>query len=231
MSHPLSPDELKSLYGESYVKAFVSKQSRKRLANLITFMPLRSSYCVADYGCGSGMLVPWIAPHVAAYSGVDFSPEFIKTAQQQFPATHFPNASFYCARIQDFCNENLEKFDVAFAMDFSEHVYDDDWKDILVHIRKSLKPTGILYLHTPNADFLIEKMKQYHIILKQFPEHIAIRTPEENFALLNSSGFTTINTRLLPHYLLLLKPLHVFSHIPIIGKYFKARIFIEAKQP
>ena len=58
-----------------------------------------------------------------------------------------------------FRNKNIRKFDLGFAMDFSEHVYDKQWIEILKSIRKSMKPDGKLYLHTPNFDFFLEKMK------------------------------------------------------------------------
>jgi hypothetical protein len=45
-------------------------------------------------------------------------------------------------------------------MDFSEHVYDDDWLKILSSIKNSIKSGGSLYLHTPNSLFFVEQMKE-----------------------------------------------------------------------
>ena len=53
---------------------------------------------------------------------------------------------------------------------------------------------------TPNADFFLERMKDKGILVKQFPEHIAVRTPEHNVALLSEAGFRIEHVRLLPHY-------------------------------
>ncbi|MCK4695894.1 MAG: hypothetical protein KAT74_09035, partial [Candidatus Cloacimonetes bacterium] len=64
-------------------------------------------------------------------------------------------------------------------------------------------------------------------IFTQFPEHIAVRTPEHNASLLREADFIEIQVRLIPHYNIL-RIVHPLSYIPILGKYFKARIFIEA---
>jgi len=63
-------------------------------------------------------------------------------------------------------------------MDFSEHVYDEEWREILRGIRSALKPTGRLYLHTPNAEFILEIMKARNLILARQPEHVAVRTAD-----------------------------------------------------
>jgi 2-polyprenyl-6-hydroxyphenyl methylase / 3-demethylubiquinone-9 3-methyltransferase len=230
MNQALSPDELKSLYGEEYVNNFLRKQSVKRISTLLPLIELKSDYHVADFGCGSGMLMPLVAPTVATYTGVDFSETFIHAAQQLTPVALKEKVQFHCATIQDFCATHANTYDAGFAMDFSEHVYDDDWKDILISIYQSLKPGGKLYIHTPNAQFLIEAMKQRNFILQQFPEHIAVRNIQQNTALLEAAGFSITSLRRLPHYVPLLKPLHLLSFLPWIGKYFKARIFIVASK-
>jgi 2-polyprenyl-6-hydroxyphenyl methylase/3-demethylubiquinone-9 3-methyltransferase len=229
MTKTNSSGDLKALYGDEYVNAFAQNQSLHRIAKLLKFVTLHPKDHVADFGCGNGMLMPLIAPAVASYTGVDFSEAFIAAANQRNESGAWNNVEFHCASIQDFCKNQPQTYDKAFALDFSEHVLDDDWKDILIHIRQSLKPGGKLYLHTPNADFFIERMKQHNIILKQFPEHVAVRNAEQNIVLLKASGFCVANICMLPHYLRILKPLHIFSFLPGIGKYFKARIFIEAE--
>lgn len=107
------------------------------------------------------------------------------------------------------------------------YVYDESWLCNLKSIRKCLKPNGTLYLHTPNSEFFIEKMKERNFILRQFPEHIAVRNIVENTVLLEQAGFKVNSIRLLPHYNIL-RFLHPLSYIPFIGKWFNARLFIEA---
>ena len=112
-------------------------------------------------------------------------------------------------------------------MDLSEHIYDVEWIQILEKIRKSIKPDGKLYLHTPNAEFFLERMKSRNFIVKQLPEHIAVRSPEHNASILREAGFKIRHIWLIPHYNIL-RIVHPLSYIPVLGKYFNARIFIEA---
>ena len=223
----LSDQDLKKLYGKQYVDSFEQKQSKYRLERLIKQMDLKGTYKVADIACGNGMMMPLVADQVGQYVGVDFSEEFIKAAQRKRDSLSIANAQFELSDIVDFCSANKSVFDVVFAMDFAEHVYDKDWARILCAIKECLKPNGKLYLHTPNGDFFLEKMKANNFIVKQFPEHIAVRSQEQNRAILEKCGFRVNTMKLIPHYNIL-RVLHPLSFIPGIGKWFKARIFIEA---
>ena len=221
-----SEKQLKQLHGEEYVESF-NKQSPLRLIRLIDYIKVNSTYSVADYACGNGMLMEFIAPKVKSYTGIDFSEPFIRAANEKKEKLSIKNAEFVCSDIKEFCQLRENIFDVGFAMDFSEHVYNEEWAQILKSIKKSLKQNGKLYLHTPNAEFFLEKMKSKNLIFKQFPEHIAVRTPEKNASILRESGFNVEHIWLIPHYNLL-KLVHPISYIPGVGKFFKARILIEA---
>lgn len=217
--------ELQGLHGAEYVAAF-AKTSPYRLGRLVDSMVMDAEDEAVDFGCGDGMLMPLVAPRVKQYTGVDFSPEFIAAARRRQMQLRSDNVELFTGKIIEFCNERPASFSLAFAMDFSEHVYDDDWLDILRSIRTSMKPDGKLYLHTPNADFFVEKMKKSNFILKQFPEHIAVRSVDENLDLLLKAGFRLGKLQLMPHYNVL-RHLHPLSRLPLIGKYMKARIFLE----
>lgn len=221
-----SEEQLKQLHGDEYVESF-NKQSPLRLIRLIDYIKVNSTYSVADYACGNGMLMEFIAPKVKSYTGIDFSEPFIRAANEKKEKLSIKNAEFVCSDIKEFCQLRENIFDVGFAMDFSEHVYNEEWAQILKSIKKSLKQNGKLYLHTPNAEFFLEKMKSKNLIFKQFPEHIAVRTPENNASILRESGFNVEHIWLIPHYNIL-KLVHPISYIPGVGKFFKARILIEA---
>jgi len=220
-------EELIKLYDKKYVNTFLATQHKGRLARLISYIKLDSTYSVVDIGCGNGMLMELIHNKVKDYIGVDFAEEFIKSANSKKEELLISNVKFICSNIKEFCSENKNKFDIAFALDFSEHVYDKEWISILRSIRYSLNHSGRLYLHTPNAHFLIEIMKKNNFLISQFPEHVAVRDIQHNCRLLNEAGFQIIKLKLLPHYNYL-KYLHPLSYIFYFGKYFKARIFIEA---
>ncbi len=164
----LTENELKKLYGKQYVESFEKNQSQSRLERLIDSIKLEPEYKVVDFGCGNGMLLPFLTNKVKMYTGVDFSKEFIDLANQKKKQMLISNAEFICSDILKFCQKNNDCYDVAFALDFSEHVYDKDWLAILTAIKGSLKPGGRLYIHTPNADFFLEKMKRHNFIVSRF---------------------------------------------------------------
>ena len=93
-----------------------------------------------------------------------------------------------------------------------------------------LKPGGVAYLHTPNLEFFIERMKASNFILKQFPEHIAVRGPSQNMKFFQEAGFYPVSLLFLSHCNIL-KLIHPLSHLPYLGAWFGARIFIAAKKP
>lgn len=222
-----SEEELKALHGRAYVENFES-QSPFRLERLYKYFVLHRGDKVVDFACGNGMLMTLVAPHVESYAGVDFSEPFIEAANKRKRRFSISNAEFFAEDIKEFCRARPLQFDVAFAMDFSEHVYDAEWLSILGAIRGSLRPGGRLYLHTPNAEFFLEKLKARNWIVKQFPEHIAVRSPSENVRLLEEAGFSVSRVCLLAHYNIL-RFVHWLSYMPVVGRYLKARILIEAE--
>ena len=219
----------KKLHSGTYVEMYENKPI-SRIERLVPFLPLTGNEELADFACGNAMLLPLIHNRVAHYHGVDFSEDFIKAAKQRASKHSIENCSFYCEDIVTFCNANVDRFDIATAFDFSEHVDDDDFVTIFSAVRRSLKTGGRLFLHTPNLDFFIERLKDKGI-MKQFPEHIAVRTAGENVALLERSGFArnSIVVNGIAHYESL-RLLHPLRHLPIAGRMFVARLFIECRK-
>ena len=223
----LNLDERKKLHSKDYVDRFEKSQQITRLERLLDKVKLDSNFKVLDVGCGSGLIAQLICNNIDKYVGVDFSEEFISKAIKKNLLLSKSDIKFICSDIVEFCKNNKDAFDIAFAMDISEHVYDDEWINILKSVRESLRTGGKIYIHTPNRNFIVEQLKEKNILLKQFPEHISVRTPSENVSILHLAGFKQVNVEYVSHYNIL-KFLHIFSIIPVIGKYFKARLFINA---
>ena len=117
--------------------------------------------------CRDGLLAAEVRGRVRSYTGVDFSQPFIDLAVARAARLGASNLQFTCASIEPFCAAHPARFDVACAFDFSEHVRDDEWLRLLEAMRGALKPGGRLYLHTPNAAFILERMKASGFILLQ----------------------------------------------------------------
>jgi len=230
MLENLSLDQRMQLHGNNYVETFERTHTPERFDRLIGLIALGKDSVVADFGCGSGQILERIKDKVKLYKGIDFSEEFISAANRRKNDLNAKNAEFVCGSIQEFCDKHLEHFDAGLAFDISEHVNDGEWGEIVNAIYKSLKPGGHVYLHTPNAGFFVEILKARNIVLRQFPEHIAVRNAGENAAFFRSAGFEAVTVRFLPHYNVL-KAVRPLAALPALGKYFHARIFIEARKP
>ncbi len=222
----LSRQDRKYLHSADYVEKFENKTT-DRIDRILENLSISDGSIVADFGCGNALLLPLVHKLVHKYFGVDFSEDFIRIAKQNRADAGISNAEFYCGSIQDFCKDHEGFFDAVFALDLSEHVYDDEWQEIVNGMHFSLKPGGKAYLHTPNLDFLIELMKAHDFILKQFPEHIAVRNAEQNSAFFRAASFADVSVAYLPHYNVL-HCLHPLSHLPVVGRYFRARILLSA---
>jgi SAM-dependent methyltransferase len=223
----LSSEEIKSFYNNKYVNK-LSRQTIYKNRRLLKYILFEKTDVVVDFGCGDGRFAHLIYEYINNYIGVDFSNDFIEIAKNNLLQTNINNACFICEDIILFCKKNPNTFDKAFAFDFTEHIYDEELIMILSAIRYSLKVNGILFIHTPNGDYFIEKFKKAGII-NQFPEHIAVRNNEENIEIFKKAGFSRITVKFISHYVKILGILHFLSYIPIFGKYFKARIFISAQ--
>ncbi|MGN6740144.1 class I SAM-dependent methyltransferase [Dyella sp.] len=216
------------LHSGAYVEKYELKPT-SRLEQLIPLMRLEAHDQIVDFACGNAMLLPLIHDMVKHYHGVDFSPDFIAAARRRAENEEIANCSFYCEDIVSFCEKRRAMFSVAASFDFSEHIDDADFVRLFRAIHLSLRPSGRLYLHTPNLKFFVERLKQFGI-LPQFPEHIAVRDAESTIALLARAGFDTgsVVLRRIPHYNIL-KVLHPLHHVPLLGELFAARLFIECR--
>lgn len=225
-----APGSSLALHGREYAERFDRRQGRRRLLQLLPLMTLEPHFDLVDFGCGNGLLAAEVRNRVQSYTGIDFSKPFIELARARAARISAHNVHFECSAIVDYCAANFGRFDVACALDLSEHVPDKEWLGILTSMRQSLKHGGRLYLHTPNAAFLFEWMRHRSFLMTQSPEHVAVRTMEHNVRLLHAAGFEVRTARYVPHYNVL-RFLHPLRVLPYVGPWLNARIFIEAGAP
>ena len=177
-----SDEELRAIYDQSYVDQY-DPHAVQRMRRMLPLFDLSPDAVVADFGCGNGVLLELVAPMVREYVGVDFSEEFVRAAERRRDAAGIRNGTFHCGDIVAFCEAHPNRFDAAFALDFSEHVYDDQFVRIFRAIHGSLKPGAPLYVHTPNAEYFMERLKARGI-LTQVEGHVGVRDAARHEALL-----------------------------------------------
>jgi cyclopropane fatty-acyl-phospholipid synthase-like methyltransferase len=220
----LSDDQLQAIYDQQYVDIY-DPHAVRRIRRMLPLFVLPDGARVADFGCGNGVLLEIIASRVGEYIGVDFSEPFVRAAERRRDAQRLTNGVFERADIVAFCARHRNAFDAAFALDFSEHLYDDQFVPIFRAIHSALKPGAPLYVHTPNGDYFLERLHQWGV-LRQVEGHVGVRSPSRHEELLSQSGFARVEVRYLPHYLYLPAALHWLGALPIVGRHFRARLFL-----
>ena len=219
-----SDEELRAIYDQSYVDQY-DPHAVPRMRRMLPFFGLSGREVVADFGCGNGVLLELIGPHVREYVGVDFSEAFVRAAARRRDARRIQHATFHCSDILAFCAEHANQFDAAFALDFSEHIYDDQFLRIFRAIHGALKPGASLYLHTPNGEYFVERLRERRI-LPPIEGHVAVRDARSHQALLAQCGFASVHVRYLAHYLPLASAFDGLGTLPLVGRYFRARLFL-----
>jgi len=227
-SVPRSEEELRAIYDQRYVDHYDAHAVR-RIRRMLPFFELSGHEVVADFGCGNGVLLELISSHVHRYVGIDFSDAFVRAAERRRDDHGIQNGAFHCADVVTFCAQHPNHFDAAFALDVSEHIYDDQFLQMGRAIRGALKPGAALYVHTPNAEYFMERLRASGI-LRRIEGHVAVRDAARNAALLTQCGFTNVRVRYLAHYLRGAAAFHGLGALPLIGRHFRARLFLSCRK-
>jgi 2-polyprenyl-6-hydroxyphenyl methylase / 3-demethylubiquinone-9 3-methyltransferase len=220
----LSNERLRSIYDQDYVAVY-DPHARVRMRRMLPLFDLPGDARVADFGCGNGVLLELLSPLVRDYVGVDFSEPFIRAAERRRDELGLTNGHFECGDIAAFCARHPHEFDAGFALDFSEHLYDDEFVRVFSAINGALKPEAPLFLHTPNAEYFVERLHERGW-LAPVEGHIGVRDAEAHRSLLERCGFTHFDIRYLAHYLALPSKIHFLGRLPRVGRHFRARLFI-----
>ncbi len=226
---PLSQENLIKIHSWDYVKNF-PKYENWRISRWLTKYLHFKWDRILEIWSGNWLLsIELEKENIESCIWVDFSMDFINEANNNKIKYWLSKSTFIHWDIISISQDYIDYFDKVFAIDFTEHIYDENFVAILNAVYKSLKKWWELIIHTPNKDFFLEILKD-KAILRQEDGHIAVRTWEEYTSILENAWFNNITVHKINHYLNTLKLFHMFSHIPLIGKYFKARLLIICKK-
>lgn len=226
----MAKEQLKQWYDEDYFDQYPKHNRRiRQILRNITFKP---SDVVCEFGCGLGHILMAISSQIRHGTGIDVSEYATSRATTSAQNAGLTNIDFKSIDIKSLgsIDEYKKQFDKVLMMDISEHLYDDTLLEFLQSARSVLKPDGRLLLHTPNANYYLERMKARNFIVKQFESHIAVRNYRQHIPILEKAGFSNIEVLYLPHYNRVLGIMDkVLMNLPFIKRYFQARILITAK--
>lgn len=224
----LDRQKREDMHGDEYVQKFTDEQQAARVSRLVRRIHLPEDARVLDVGCGTGLLATLLSSRYGKYVGVDFSEAMLQRARLRVQSQGLGSCEFLCMDAIEHMHASESVYDAIFMLDISEHVPDGEWSGIVAAAQHSLKPGGKVYLHTPNLSFILERLKQLGV-MRQFPEHIAVRDAKANAGFFHEAGFSNILCESLPHYNIL-RWLHPLSVLPLIGRYFAARLWIVARK-
>lgn len=187
---------------------------------------------VLDLGCARGDVCFLLAPRVREAVGIDASPKALEIAEAERARRGLENVRFVRADVATLDGIPDASIDLAGAFDLLEHVDDETVRQMLRALARVLKPGGVFAAYTPNREHYVERLKAHDFVLKQFPEHIAVRRPREIRALLEAAGWRLLEMTYSPAPFPVLHGIEkLLWRVPGIGRLFRYRILLRAAPP
>jgi ubiquinone/menaquinone biosynthesis C-methylase UbiE len=120
-------------------------------------------------------------------------------------------------------------FDMVTALDFVEHINNEEYEKLIVEIKRVLKPNGTLCIYTPNKTYFLEYIYKIVFGPGHRPQHFGLKTIPELLAPLAQHGYEVAHLSTQANYVPVLRQVEqVLMHLPVVGQLFKRRVSIRA---
>jgi SAM-dependent methyltransferase len=151
-------------------------------------VPARRPGAALDVGCGSGFYLAMLRDMGWTVTGIDASAEAARHAR----TLNGLDVRVGCAEVTlpELADES---FDLVTLWHVLEHLYDP--ARVLAHIRRLLKPGGLLMLEVPNFSSVCSRLFQSYWAPLESPRHLFQFTPKTLKALLQKNGFQVDRVR------------------------------------
>jgi 2-polyprenyl-6-hydroxyphenyl methylase / 3-demethylubiquinone-9 3-methyltransferase len=225
----LYPDEY--FDGLHRVTAFAAPQRkwRERDRDILLLADPSREKVVLDLGSARGDVCFLLAPRVKKAIGIDASPRAVEIAEAERRKRGLENVRFVLCDVATLDPIPSGSIDLAGAFDLLEHIDDETVRQMLRALRRVLKPGGHFAAYTPNREHYVERMKAHDFLLKQFPEHIAVRRPGEIRRLLEGEGWRVAEMRYATAPFPLIRWVErLLWRVPGLGRLFRYRILLKA---
>ena len=141
--------------GGDYWERSWGQELNPRLAYAWDLAKIQKGEKVLDVGCGRGEMLVRSALAGAKAVGIDYSQEAVSLSRAAIYKNKLrakAQAIWVSGKRLPFADDS---FGVVFFLDVAEHLYPEELGEMLVEIRRVLKPDGRLVVHTaPNRDWL-----------------------------------------------------------------------------
>jgi len=209
-----------------------ARKYEERNRDTLRLVAPRPTDRVLELGSARGDVTFFLAAHVREVVGLDASDDVLHLAERARAAQGIANVSFVRGDVADLSIFPDASFDAVAAIDLVEHVDDPTLAAMLEECRRVLRPGGRLGLYTPDRAHYVERMKAHDFLLKQFPQHIAVRRVEAYRRFLADAGLVidldTWSVSPFPGVRLLERAL---APLPFLGGTFRYRILLRAVRP
>ena len=228
----LYPDEYYE--GLHKVTAFAAPERkwRERDRDILRLARPAKTQTVLDLGSARGDVCFLLAPRVREAIGIDASPRALEIAEAERARRSLSNVRFLQSDVATLEGVSDASIDVAGAFDLLEHVDDATVRQMLRALARVLRKDGWLAAYTPNREHYVERLKAHDFVLKQFPEHIAVRRPRQIRQILEDEGWSVLEMTYSPAPFPVVHWIEkALWRIPGIGRLFRYRILLRASPP
>lgn len=222
-------------YAELHPDHWFTNPPRKyaeRNRDVLRSVAPRPADLVVELGCARGDITFLLAAHTREVIGVDAAPEALAMAETERRRRGLANVRWVEADVANLSPIPSGSVDAAAAIDLVEHIDDPTLAAMLAECRRILKPGGRLGIYTPDRAHYVERMKAHDFLLKQYPQHIAVRHVEEYRRVLLDAGFAIVlDTWSVSPFPGVRHVERLLSMIPVLGRTFRYRIVLGAVTP
>jgi cyclopropane fatty-acyl-phospholipid synthase-like methyltransferase len=218
------------LHRDHWFKNNAAKRAR-RWQEVLRMLDPSPADRMLEIGCATGEHTVRLARLAKEVVGIDYAPAAVVRARERVAGEAVGNVDFQVADAADLSRFDDRSFDKVAAIDFVEHVDDEQLAVILTEAARVLFAGGRIEIYTPCASHYVERLKARNFILKQIPVHIAVRGPAAYRNALERNGFDVgalwYSPSDYPVFGLLDR---VLAPLPAIGPFFRFRICIVARR-
>lgn len=187
----------RDLYDEAYWKGLhphhwfknPPRKYAERDRDVLRVVNPRPEDLVVELGSARGDVTFLLARHAREVVGVDAAPEALALAEAARAELEIGNVRWLEADVADLGPVADGSVDAVAAIDLVEHIDDLTLVAMLAECRRVLRPGGRLGIYTPDRAHYVERMKAHDFVLKQFPQHIAVRRVAAYRRFLLEAGF------------------------------------------
>ncbi|HKC24627.1 MAG TPA: class I SAM-dependent methyltransferase [Thermoanaerobaculia bacterium] len=230
----------RQLYDEAYFaelhpRHWFKSPARKfaeRNRDVLRLIEPKATDRILELGCARGDVTFLLAEKAGEVIGVDASEEALAMAETERKRRGLPNVRFLAADVADLRGVADSSVDAVAAIDLVEHIDDPTLLAMLREVRRVLVPGGRLGIYTPERAHYVERLKAHDLLIRQFPQHIAVRRAKEYERLLASAGLAIeLSTWSVSPFPLVRLAERALAPLPLVGQMFRYRVLIRARNP